>query len=240
MDKINDRKETTDWRGLYRAGGIAPLVVLAFYLSELLLPAFGGPYPETTQGWFELFERSKLLGLFYLNSLDILSIALLGIMFLALGAALWRTSESAVAAGGFFAFLGIAVFIVPRTILLAILPLSERYAAATSQAGRTLLLTAGETIGMLGQPSFQTAGFFFIAAAVLVLSLVMLRGGPFSKATAWLGILAGALVILDDISLVLAPSLAVPLMGLGGLLWIAWWLLIGLRLLKLGRTIPTS
>ena len=40
--------------------------------------------------------------------------------------------------------------------------------------------------------------------------------------------------------LVLAPSLAVPLMGLGGLLWIAWWLVIGLKLLRLGRRTPTT
>ncbi|MBN1136721.1 MAG: hypothetical protein JXM73_09045 [Anaerolineae bacterium] len=39
-------------------------------------------------GWFALFQHSKLLGLFTLNALDILSIALMGVMFLALYAAL--------------------------------------------------------------------------------------------------------------------------------------------------------
>jgi hypothetical protein len=34
---------------------------------------------------------------------------------------------------------------------------------------------------------------------------------------------------------VLAPSLAVPIMAAGGLFWIVWWILVGLRLLQLGR-----
>jgi hypothetical protein len=209
--------------------------VLALYLSEILIPVFGGIYPTTTEDWFALFQRSKPLGLFYLNSLDILSFALLGIMFLALYVALRRINESATAVAGLFALVGIPIFIVPRTALLSLMALSDQYTAAASEAERAQVLAAGRAIGSLGQATFQTAGFFFIAVAVLILSFVMLRGSAFNRATAYVGILASSLVFVDDLSLVLAPPLAMPIMAAGGLLWIAWWTLVGLQLLKLGR-----
>jgi hypothetical protein len=236
MDKTGSQNAEAVWRGLYRAGGVAPLIVLVFYLSEMLIPAFGGVYPTTTEGWFELFGRSKPLGLFYLNSLDILSFALLAILFLALYIALRRTHESAAAIAGLFALIGIPVFIVPRAALLSVMTLSDQYAAAASEAERAQVLAAGRAIGSLGQATFQTTGFFFIAVAVLILSFVMLQGSVFGRATAYVGILASTLVFVDDLSLVLAPSLALPLMAAGGLLWIVWWILVGRRLLQLGRT----
>jgi hypothetical protein len=62
----------------------------------------------------------------------------------------------------------------------------------------------------------------------------MLRGAIFGKATAWVGILAGVFTILDDICVVLAPSIAIPVMGVVGILWIIWWILISRGLLQLG------
>ncbi|MBN1887260.1 MAG: hypothetical protein JW850_04700 [Thermoflexales bacterium] len=73
----------SNWKGLYRVGGVAPLVALAFYLVETLAMIFGGAYPTTTESWFVLLQRNLLLGLLDLNALDILSISLLGTMFLA-------------------------------------------------------------------------------------------------------------------------------------------------------------
>jgi hypothetical protein len=74
----------SNWKSLYRIGGVAPLIALAFYLTQMLVIAFGEAYPATIEDWFSLFQRSKVLGLLYLNALDVFSIAFLGTMFLAL------------------------------------------------------------------------------------------------------------------------------------------------------------
>jgi len=76
------------WKTLYKVGGAAVLIGLAFYLSQFIIIIFGEPYPTATEGWFALFQRSTLLGLFYLNALDMASITLFCLMFLALCAAL--------------------------------------------------------------------------------------------------------------------------------------------------------
>ena len=82
-----------NWKSLYRIGGIAPLLTLAFYISEFMFIDWD-KFPASPEEWFLLFQQSKLLGLFYLNSLDIISIALLGVMFLTLYVALRKINES--------------------------------------------------------------------------------------------------------------------------------------------------
>ncbi|MBN1886523.1 MAG: DUF4386 family protein [Thermoflexales bacterium] len=234
----SDQVADSRWKNLYRVGGIAPLVALAFYLIEALAIGLGGTYPTTTESWYALLQRNKLLGLLDLNALDILSIALLGTLFLALYQLLKRYSESYMAIATFFAFLGIAVFVVPRVAMLSILLLSDQYAAAATEAQRTRILTAGDTLGSLGTATPQTAGFFFIAAAVLIISLVMLRSGAFGKATAYAGILAGVITVANDFSLVVAPSIAGLIMPISGVFWIVWWVLISRMLFKLSGNLP--
>ena len=222
----------SDWKNLYRIGSIAPLITIVFYVSEFLFISWE-KYPTSTEDWFSLFQRSKLLGLFYLNALDIFSIALLGVMFLALYIALRRTNESLMAVSVFFALLGVGVFVVPRVAMLSMISLSDRYSMAGTEAERVRLLAAGETLGALGTPTPQTIGFLFMAIGVLILSVVMLQTKNFSKITAWFGFLASVLTFVDDVSVIITPELATTLMIVSGVFWISWWLMISQGLSRL-------
>jgi hypothetical protein len=211
------------------------LVAVVLYLAEAIYFAAVEMPPTAIEDWFSLFQRSKLLGLFYLNALDIASVALFGPLFLALYVALKRDHESAMGIAALAAFTGIAVFISLRSATLSILPLSDQYAAATSASQRALILAAGQAIGALGQPAPQTSGFLLMAVAVLIISGVMLRGHIFGRGIAYLGSLASIVTFANQLSLVIAPALAGPLLGIAGLLWILWWVLTGGRLLQLGQ-----
>ena len=227
----------TGCRGLFRLGGIAPLLTLAFYISEYAFIRWDA-FPASTEDWFLLFQRSKLLGLFYLNSLDIISVTLLGVMFLALYVALRDVNPSNMSIAAFFSLLGVTTFVVPRIAMLSLMTLSDQYAIATTEAERVRLLAAGETLGALGTATPQTVGFFFMSIGVLMISIVMLQGNVFNKVTAWFGILASLLTFADDISIVLAPALSTPLMIASGLFWIPWWVMIGVGLLRLAKVQP--
>lgn len=236
MDEPGIEPAHSNWKSLYRLGGVAPLVTIVFYLTQVLIMITGRePYPVTTQDWFLLFQHRKILALFYINALDSFSIAILGVMFLALYIALRQANQSYMLIATFFALIGIPVFIVPRVATLAVIPLSEQYAAAAGEAQRSQLLAAGDALGALGTATTQTIGFFFIAVAVLIISLIMLRSTTFGKLTAYLGILASVITFIDDLSTIIAPSIADILLGIGGLIWIIWWILISRRLLQLGR-----
>ena len=229
--------ETADsrWKGLYRIGGVAILLTLGFYLTELIVFSVANrPFPATMNDWFSLFQESKLLGLFYLNSLDMISIALMGPMFLALYRALRHENETWMIVAVFFACVGIPVFIAPRSASLAMLSLSDKFAAATTDAQRSQILTVGES-ATLGQPTPQTLGFLFIAVAVLIVSVVMLRSKSFGKVTAYVGMLSSILTLVGFVSVVIAPPIAEFLMVAGMVPWAIWWILIARRLLQLGR-----
>lgn len=78
---------------------------------------------------------------------------------------------------------------------LSMLPLGDRYAAATTVEARAQLLAAGETIlatDMWHSTGAFVGGLLFQGAAVLV-SVVMRRTRVFSRTTAWVGILTHGL-----------------------------------------------
>ncbi|MBN2394092.1 MAG: DUF4386 family protein [Anaerolineae bacterium] len=239
---MSSHTERSTWKNLYRMGGVAPLITLALYVSEFFAIIVSGvAYPVTPAEWFALFQRDKILGLLFLNAPDVLSIALLGIMFLALVMALKRDNPSAMVIAAFVAFLGIALFVSTRAdMVTAILSLSEQYAAATTDAQRAQLLAAGQAIHAPIRATPETTGFFFIAVAGLIVSVVILRSDTFNKITAYVGILGGLSTMANHASLLIAPSLAAILMPVSGLLWLVWWVMMSVGLFKLGRDVPDA
>jgi hypothetical protein len=216
--------ENTKWKTLYRAGAVAPIISLVFYLSQFVILIFGDPFPTTTEGWFALFQRNRLLGLWYLNALDIVSFALLGIMFLALYVALRRVRPS---------WMLIALY-----FSLSVVTFSDLHAAATTEAQRTMYLTAGEALSHVSTATPQTLGFLFMAIAGLIISVVILRSQSFGKAAGYVGIVGAVVALANYISWLMAPAIAAILMPLNGLLWLIWWLMISVGLFKLGKVSP--
>jgi hypothetical protein len=238
---MNHQTDHAKWRTLYYAGGVAPLIALFFYLFEFSILFLGEPYPSNTEGWYTLIQRSKLLSLWYLNALDILSFALLGIMFLALYVALRRVRRSWMLIALYLALLGVVVFIVPRVLHLSLLPLSDMHAAATTDAQRTIYLAAGEALSQVSSATPQTLGFLLLAVAGSIISVVILRSQfvgksvALSKAAGYVGIAGFIAALTNYVSRLLAPPIAEILMPINGLLWFAWWILVSVNLFKLAK-----
>jgi len=228
--------EHTKWKTLYRAGAVAPVIAWALYLSQFIILIFCDPYPTTIEGWFALLQHNKLLGLWYLNALDIVSFALLGVMFLALYMALRRVHPSWILIALYFALLGVAVFIVPRVLTLAIVPLSDLHAVAITDAQRAVYLTAGETLSNVSTATPQTTGFLFMTVAGLIFSVVILRSQSFGRAVGYTGIAGFVLTLANYISWIVAPSIASLLMPINGLLWLLWWIMISVSLFKIAKS----
>jgi hypothetical protein len=215
---------------------------LAFYLLEMFSIIFGGmsgePFPITVADWFSLFQRSRLLALLYLNALDVFSIALLGIMFLALYMALKHLNESYMAIAAIFSFLGVGIFVATRADMgAAMLTISDRYAAATTQVQMDQLLVAGEAVGSLVRATPETIGWFLMAIGGSIISVVMLRSETFNKATAYMGILGGIVTFAGRIAQFVAPSIASVIMFPSALPWLIWWMLVSRGLFRLSKDI---
>lgn len=256
MDQVtNAETSDSDWKSLYRIGGVAALISGIFFrrniAAEIGLFSEYKP-PVTVSNWFVLLQSNRLLGLSYLNIFDIVNYALVGLMFLALYVVLRRTNKSYMAIATILGFLGIAVYFASNTAL-SMLSLSEQYAAATTDTQRTMLLAAGEAmlaINRFSSPGAHpgTGGYvslLLIAIAGMITSVVMLRSDVFNRATAYVGILASAFDLAYCITYAFMPTvdselLAVIFIPAAGLFLMIWHIMVGWRLYQLGKDAPPN
>lgn len=247
--------ETTDIapRSLYRASGLAALTAGALFRRNIAaeIALFSGqPSPEGVSDWFALLQRNRLLGLASLNVFDIVNYILVGLMYLGLYAALMRAGKGRMTIATALGFMGIAVYLATNTAF-SMLSLSEQYASAAPGAARSTLLAAGQAMLALNRFSAPgahpgsggLASLFLIAVAGLLTSMVMLRGGVFSRAAAWVGLLASGLDLAYCLAYLFLPAvdrqlLAVSFIPAAGLLLMIWHLLVGWRLYRLGSGKP--
>lgn len=223
------------YRTLYRLGGVAALAVAFLTVAEVVAFSFF-PQPSTVSGWFTLFQANPIVGILDFWGLEILMYAMFALVFLALYVALRRVNPSGMAIALTSALLGIAIFF-PTNNPFSMLSLSNRFAAATTDAHRSALLAAGEAI--LAKTNQRAIGgfniaLFLVSIAGLIVSSVMLQSDSFSRTSAYLGILAHGLSLADYIRQAITPSAIVALLVIvpGALLLVTWFVLVGGRLLQ--------
>lgn len=226
----NTATKKSEWNLLYKLGGIASILAALLFLFQLIFIRWSY-YPKNIADWYMMFQRSRILGLFYLNTLDIITVSLLGIMFVAVCARLRPNSKSTTTLALPFAFLGIGMFIIPRTMMLPLVRLSSEYASAAQGVSADILLSAGKMIAGLCMPTIQTTGFFFVSIAAFMLSLVMINSNRLSKLAGFVGIMAFLLLIAENVCIIAAPALVGAMMVVAGVFWAVWWILVGAGLL---------
>ena len=144
--------EDAAWKGLFKVGSVAALIGGLVFRRNLgaefmLLRSVGiinvGPTtpPVAVVDWFGLLQNNRLVGITLLGLFDIVNYALVGLMFLALFVALRRASRSFIAIAASLSFVGIVVYLASNQAL-TMLSLSDQYAAATTEAQRSILLVA--------------------------------------------------------------------------------------------------
>jgi hypothetical protein len=146
-------------------------------------------------------------------------------MFLALYFALRRTSESLTLIAFLLNLIGAVVFLATNAAL-SLLSLSSQYAAAGSDAERSVLLAAGQAVLSMSQGTGSNMTFLFGSIAGLIVSVVMLKSKVFSRTVAGVGIVANVLGVPG-------PALGLTVWAVNGILMLVWIVLVGRRLLQL-------
>lgn len=223
--------EDSSRKGIYRVGGIAALatVVIALLQAPIFILY---PQPTTVLGHFAQFQSNKLLGLADLDLTLILAEALWIPVLIALFAALKKSNPSLMHIALGLGLSAVAFFFAVNPTF-AMLYLSDQYAAATTEAQHAAFLAAGEAL--LANYNGTAFGLFFILGGIadLIMAAVMLRSGIFSKVTAIMGMIVGAMLLvpplppLGTFALMLSYIVILPSM--------IWNVLLGLRFLQLAK-----
>jgi hypothetical protein len=241
QDAVQDQPDGTGWQTICSIGGAAGGLVVLTVLAEMAITFLPGGYTSagTVQGWFALLQGHPFLGL--------RNLGLLNIVMTAFGIPLsftlfWlhrKTTPSLAALALILALIGTAVFYATNRAF-PMLDLSAQYAAAGSPAERAALEAAGQAMLAVGQS--HTPGTFlafsFSEVGGILMAVVLLRGGRFSRWAALAGLAGYGLLLIFEVlaSFVPASHDAILLLAmLGGLANLAWYTLVALRLFQLAK-----
>jgi hypothetical protein len=222
------KKVDSAWKPLYRVGGAAALIVVLLYVIQIIVLVVSPP-PGTVVGYFTLFHKNALLGLLDLDLLSIADYALFVPMFLALYVALRRANPSFMAIATALGLVGIATYFASNTAF-EMLSLSSQYAAATTDAQRSLFMASGQAMLAIYQGTAFNVSYALLAIAPLIISVVMLRSNIFGKVTASVGIVANVLAVGFFVP---AIGVFLSIVSVVGLL--IWYILIARRLYQFGQ-----
>ncbi len=188
------------------------------------------PPPSTVVNWFALFQRNPLLGLLAMDLLLIVDYALLGLVFLALWAALRRASPSFTAIALTLELVAVATYF-SSTAAFEMLSLSHQHTAATTDAERAMFLAAGQAMLAIWQGTAFDVSYILSGIALLMISVVMLHSRMFSKVTASAGIVGRAAALVPSaagtVGLILSLISLVPL--------VLWLILVARTLFHLAQ-----
>ena len=216
------------WTAIYRVGAAAATAILILMPIQIAIFVVWPP-PETVGDFFVLLRDNWL----NLDLLYVFTNVLMLPVFLALCVALRRVSPSAIALALVLGLVSIATYFSSNPSF-EMLSLSNRYAAATSDAERSIFLAAGEA--MLATNNGTAFDIYYVmnGVALIIISAVMLRSSVFSKATAYAGLLSGALMLVPSsagaIGLVFSLVSLIP--------WAVFSVLIARRLFRIGLDVP--
>jgi hypothetical protein len=233
---IQSRRDTSTaetiksgWHWLYKVGAAAALFSVLIIPIQLIVFS-SVPEPTTAVGWFTLFQDNKFVGLLSFEILFVVN-AVFGVATtLALYVALRRANQSAMAIALAFGLVGTVCIIVARPGI-DMLYLSDQYAAATTDAQRSLFLAAGEGMVALRHGTMFHVSYNLANIVLILVPLVMLQGQLFGKLTAYAGILAGVIGFG-----LYVPTVGVFISVLSVLFYAVFLVLVARKLFQLGRT----
>ncbi len=230
------------WKTIYLLGGIAAFVVFGLTLSDIIIGSMTGvdltQLPQTAIERFEEFQKSWLIGLYHLDMLNVIISAAMIPVFFALST-IHREIKPATSSMALILFLVATTIFITTNTALPMLHLSEKYYSTTSETQRILYASAGEALlvrGEHGSPGVFI-GFFLLTISNLFISFVMLNGKIFKRIVGYLGIIGSGFLLMYIILVTFFPStksIAVIIVAPGGILALAWYLLLAIKLVKIG------
>jgi len=193
MKTLDSNDTNSGWKSLYKIGSVCSALMVVIILSQFVVfMAAPPPLEGTAIDWFALFQQNKFMGLLAFEMLMVVYTILSVPLALALFAALGKTDQSLTVTYLALTVVGVVSFIVARPAF-EMLFLSEQYAAAATDAQRSMFLAAGETlVAMFHGTAFQVS-YFLGSIGGLLISFVMLKGNLFSRPTAYLRIASSLL-----------------------------------------------
>lgn len=228
-----DSSAGNEWRGVYRAGGLAIiaagiLVLATLPLIPLLIPSLAPS--SVASGIQSIQSQGFLLGVTW--GLLLASDLLYLIPFPILYAVLRQVNRTGALVAVVFNTVFVAVDVsVDIPLRFSLIGLSNSYMSAQSAMQASYLPVA--QLAMDTSNVAALIGTFLQYSAVILASTAMLRSTTFGRRRGYVGIVSGILGLLFIPTFPLSPMIAGPFNIGGSVFLVIWSLLVGYRLYKM-------
>jgi hypothetical protein len=238
-DKKDCRRTASDWKWVWRLGGIAAFTLMVYCVGMMVqIVVLGGP-PASASEAFRLLQENKMVGLLRLDLPTMFAMPVYYVLFLSLYGALRSDDGPVTALGTVLAFAGLTLFLAAPSAL-SMASLTDKYEAASTEAARAQFLAAGEAVmaSDIWHGTSAVIGGALMQVGAVLICVVMLRGGVFGRMTAWIGIAMYGLDLTHIFAMIWQPVAGVVLMAIAGPLYPVWFFLVGRRLVRLSAETP--
>ncbi|MFW9913534.1 MAG: hypothetical protein ACFFEU_13740 [Candidatus Thorarchaeota archaeon] len=216
----------SSWKGVIKAGGLSLFVggtiVIIFILSVFI---FQVPLPLTAEAVFDDPLPPVLLFCMAAFGEFLLMPGVLALYF-----SLKDVDKNYVFVGTAVWLCAIPMFLVSRGQIISLVTISGAYAAGDATVKAAYMAVAHLAIEVANVYSVMALDLLGVGA--IIIGLVMLKG-VFSKRTAYLVMLSGALMVMGTFGVLLDFLTIGTLFGL--ILAGVWQILVGLKLYGLGK-----
>jgi hypothetical protein len=235
MDIQGNKTTTSEWNSFYKISSVSTILMMVFFLFDVIIWIALGPYPGSSEGWFSLIQENRLVGLSLLSFPTLFGVILYYLTFLGLYNILKQVHIAYATLAVLLSFVGLTILIVTN-MAYSMVNLSDQYVIASTEARKILLLTAGETQISTALVGFNMGGFLVEGAAV-IFSFLMLKSNVFGKKTAYLGIIGHGLDLIRIIMILsfLPEDIGAILLMIGGLPQFIWLVIVGIKFFHLGQ-----
>jgi hypothetical protein len=236
MDKSLASSENSGWSSLYKIGGVAAWIFVAYSLATIIIFMVLSQMPETALEAFNALQENRIIGLLRLDALTLLTVPLYYLIYLCIYQGIKKDNKAFASLGVLLAFAGITLFLATPSAF-SLVSLSDKYAAATTATQKEQILTVGEALmaSDMWHSSGAMIGGYLMLIAALIVSVVMLKSENFSRATAIVGIVTYGLDLIHKLVSIFAPNIGIFFMMVAGPLYLVWFPLLARDLFRLGR-----
>lgn len=230
------KKENSSIGLLYKLGGLTCMILVAYSLITMLIMIVIGTPPETIETCFSMLKENRFNGLLQLDILTVFVMPLYYLLFYSIYLALKNSNNEIVSISTIFVFAGLTLFLAAPSVF-SYLQLSDKFAKATTETEKNQLIVAGQAILAtdLWHGTGAKIGGILIQTGALIISFIMLRSNVFNKLIAYTGIATHGLDLAHIIIGFFLPTTGVILMAIAGSLYLLWFPLVGIRLLRFSK-----
>jgi len=229
------------WKPIYKLGGISALLFVPYSLVTIIVFMFLSQMPETALEAFNALKENRFLGLLRMDALTLIIVPLYYVIYLCIFDGIKKTNHGFASLGALLAFAGITLFLATPSAF-SLVPLSEKYAAATTPAEQAQFLAAGEALmaADMWHSSGAILGGFLMLIAALIVSIIMLKSENFSRATAIVGVVTYGFDLANKLVSIFNPQIGIFFMMVSGPLYLVWFPLLARDFFRLARKIDVS